>query len=327
MFSPTAAERTPEDNVARATLIVVPFAAYTVTITVPQQLSVGGTTGTVLARVVDREGRPAPDGTKVYFSTDRGLVTPNLATTKGGVARVTFITGEKAGIAAVRAETQEERGATGYVRVVAAPAQTLDLVSARPWLHVGTDTAVLTATLRDAYLNPVVGEPILLQTSLGSFAGEGTVQSLVRGVTGPTGRFTATLISGVRTGTAMVNAQSGMLLKRLAIPFRPGAPAQVSIRLSRDQVTVHVPIQVTGLVQDVYGNPLAGIPVVFASEIGRLLSPTGVTDEAGAARTMLEADEPGFGTVSVTGGGQTAFSVLTVQQASVYLPLLQKPRQ
>lgn len=327
MFSPSSAERSPEDNVSRALLVVVPFAAYTVTLTVPERLAVGGTTGQVLARVVDRAGRPAPDGTKVYFAADLGSVTPAVAYTRGGVAKVTFITGTQSGVAAIRAETQEERGATGFVRVVAGPPQKLELASSRPWLHVGGDTAVITATMSDAFANPSVGEPMQLTTALGAFDTGVAVQSIARGSTGVTGQFTATLVSGVRTGTAVVTAQSGMLLRRLEIPFRPGPPEHVSIRLSVDQVAVGVPVDVIGLVQDAFGNPLAEVPVLFATQVGRLASTTGTTDARGEARTTLRGEEPDDGIVSVTAAGKTAFTGLSIHEASVYLPLAQKPKR
>jgi hypothetical protein len=152
------------------------------------------------------------------------------------------------------------------------------------------------------------------------------VHPVVRGFTGATGQFTATLVSGLRTGTANVTAQSGMLLRRLAIPFQPGRAEQVSIRLAVDQATVGQPVAVTGLVQDVFGNALADIEVTFATQVGRLDPTTGKTDANGEAHTTLTSDEPGDGIVSVTGAGKTAFTVLSVHEVSVYLPLAQKPK-
>jgi uncharacterized repeat protein (TIGR01451 family) len=325
-FSPSAAERTPEDNVARSVLEVVPFAAFTVTLTAPERLMVGGTTGPVLARVVDRAGRPAPDGTRVYFSTDLGSVTPISATTRGGVARVTFVTGTQSGIAAVRAETQEERGATAFVRVVAGPPQRLELVSERPWLHVGGDRTVVTATLSDAFNNPNVGEPIRLSTSRGGFDTRPPSDSF-QAFTGLTGQVTGTLVSGALMGEAIVSAQHGMLLKRIAVPFRPGPPALLSIRLSTDQANVGDTVVVTGRVTDVYENPTAGVPVTFTTTVGWLGDPTADTDAAGEARSLLHADVPGFGLVSVNGIGRTAFTVLAVQRLSIFLPFVLQPRR
>ena len=324
--SASAAERSPADNVAATSLVVVPFASYTVTLTVPERLMVGGTTGPVQAKVVDKAGRSAPDGTMVYFAADLGSVTPTAAPTQGGVARVTFVTGTRAGTAVVRAETQEERGATGYVRIVPGPLQRLDLVSDSSWLRVGGESTVVTATLSDAYANPVTKEPVLFTTTMGSFEVAGDVQSTYLGETGPTGAVTTTLISGARMGTATVTAQSGMVRSRLYIPFRPGWPELVSIRLSRDQITVGETVTVTGIVADAYGNPVSGVPVAFASQVGQLASKSGVTDDAGEAETTVYGQAPGFGMVSVTGSGRTAFTMLTVQQVQLHLPLVLRPR-
>lgn len=326
LWSSSAAERWPADNVSSASLVVVPFASYTVTLTVPERLMVGGTNGPVLARVVDRAGRSAPDGTMVYFSTDLGSITPTEAPTEGGVARVMFETGTRAGIAAVRAETKEERGATGFVRIVPSPPHRLDLVSDRTWLRVGGDTTVLTATLSDSFANPVTREPVLFSTPMGAFETPSGDRTTYQGYTDATGVVTTTLLSGARTGTALVTAQHGMLRSRLSIPFRPGLPELVAIRLSRDQITVGERVDVTGSVTDAYGNPVSNVPVTFVSQVGQLEEETGTTDAAGEARTRLFGDAPGFGMVSVTGAGTTAFTVLTVLQDRLLLPLVMRPR-
>ena len=65
-------------------------------------LPAGGSTQ-LTARVTDRAGSPAPDGTMVLFSTTLGRLQPAEAATRAGAAVVTFFAGEAAGVAAVRA--------------------------------------------------------------------------------------------------------------------------------------------------------------------------------------------------------------------------------
>jgi hypothetical protein len=211
--------------------------------------------------------------------------------------------------------------------VLPAPPQKLDLVSARPWLQVGGATTVITATLADPYANPVAGETVTFATSLGAFDTPAGLRGSYRGITGSTGLVTTTLVSGARTGTATVTGQNGMLQRRLTIPFRPGPPHFLSLRLDRDQIVVGETVEVVGRVADAYDNPLPGIPLAFSAQVGQLRNRAGVSDQAGEVHTTVFADTPGFGPVSVTGAGRTAFALLTIRAVEIFLPYTARTRR
>jgi hypothetical protein len=128
-------------------------------------------------------------------------------------------------------------------------------------------------------------------------------------------------------GTAQVVAQNGMLLRRLDIPFRPGPPVFLSLRLSQDQIVVGDSVEVVARVADAYDNPLSGVALEFGALVGRLRNKVGLSDAAGEVRTTLYADAPGFGPVSVTGAGRTAFALLTVDAVEVFLPFTVRSRR
>jgi len=58
---------------------------YKVSLTVPDTVNPGGTS-VIKAQVIDTNGFPAADGTKVSFSATNGTVDPAEATTTGGFA-------------------------------------------------------------------------------------------------------------------------------------------------------------------------------------------------------------------------------------------------
>jgi hypothetical protein len=113
-----------------------------------------------------------------------------------------------------------------------------------------------------------------------------------------------------------------MLMERLEIPFRPGPPRALSLRLSEDLVTVGATVGVVARVADAYDNPLPGIPVTFTTEIGVLAGAYGRTGADGQARTSLLATTAGSGVVRAEAAGQTAFHVLVVRLVEVFLPFL-----
>jgi uncharacterized repeat protein (TIGR01451 family) len=131
-YSARAAEVTPRDNESDAEIIVVSGAVYSVTMTAPDRVAVGGATGLVRATLSDRFGNPARDGTVVAFSVDMGRVDPVVVVTHGGVAEATFTSGAEAGKATVRSITVDERGAEAEVLVVPGPAVSLRLATRSP---------------------------------------------------------------------------------------------------------------------------------------------------------------------------------------------------
>lgn len=313
--SPLAAELTPADNASLAQFVVVPAATYTVTVQAPERLLVGGATGAVTAFVTDRYGNPAIDGTLVFWSTDLGTVEPGVTTARNGVVSATFTTGTRAGVATVRALSLEERGGFARVRVMPGPATNLSLASGRKWLPVGGASAVITAALTDHFDNLISSAPVRFETNLG-------ILSETAGLTGAAGVVTTSLRTGVRTGTAAVQAHGAFLSSAITIPFRAGPVALIDLALDRARVRIGDRLGARVRVTDEFENPVAREPVTFTSTIGLVQPGALSTDESGVATTSITAFRRGRGQVSVTAGGRTAVRELVVEAARVFLPSL-----
>ncbi len=311
--TPKAAERTPEDNVSSANLVVVPGAVVTVTVRGPDRLTVGGATGKVTARVTDRFGNPVANGTSVFFTTDLGAVAPAVSQTRNGTAETTLTTGDRTGLATVRAVSTGDRGGVVRVRFTAGPPQSLTLAAARPRLPVGGETTVVTATLRDAFGNGVEDALIGLSTTLG-------LLSVTEARADADGTVTSTLRAGIRTGTATVRATSGALGEALEIPFVPGPPASIELAVVPDAIRVGGEARAVARVADEFGNPSAGTTVAFDTDIGRLAARAAATDGRGEAVTTVAGTRPGSGLVRATVGALSDTGALTVEPARVWLP-------
>lgn len=311
--SALAAERTPHDNTDAAPLVILPGAVYTVTVTAPAQVTVGGATGRVRARLTDRYGNPARDGTAVAFSTDLGTIAPPLATTRDGVAEATLVSGTRSGTATVRAVTLEERGATARVRIAPGPPSRLALATGRDWLTVGGETTVLTATVADQYGNGVPAT-VGFETDLGLLSRREVAADA-------TGSATTTLRSSVHTGTATVTARSGALWQSRAIPFRAAEPAGVELALTDWRLHVGATTAAAASVFDRFGNPVPGRTVEFTSNIATVRNARVETDADGRAETVLTAHRPGSGVVRAATDAYTAVRVLTVDAGRSYLPI------
>jgi hypothetical protein len=80
-----------------------------------------GGSAVLLARVRDNSGSPAPDGTSVFFTADKGTITDftgtatGTATTTGGVAQLRYNAGSTAASLGVVNITGTSQGATARI--------------------------------------------------------------------------------------------------------------------------------------------------------------------------------------------------------------------
>lgn len=321
-YAPGTAEKTPADNVAAATIVIAPESVYTLTLTGPAALPVGGATGELVVRAFDQHGRPAQDGTPVSLAAEPGMgtVSPELVTTEHGVARAVFVSDRRAGLARVRAVTLEGRGAIARIQITPGPATLIDLAAGAEAVDVGGATVPLTVTLRDQYGNRVGGEEVRFEADLGAVAPG-------RRIAGPSGIATATLTSGTRSGLATVIARAAARQVRQLIEFRPGPPAAFGLQLSAATVPPGARVRAVAAVADRFGNPVPGLTVQFSTDIGRLVLAEATTDDQGRAATEVAttAADRGAGHVRarlVTPGGELdAAAPLAVDAARAYLPL------
>ncbi len=76
----------------------------------------GSSTSEITASVSKSSGGPVPDGTEIAFSVDLGQLEPDVAVTKGGIARTTLISDVKEGVATLIA-TERGSGAEARLKI------------------------------------------------------------------------------------------------------------------------------------------------------------------------------------------------------------------
>lgn len=321
-YAASAAEARPEDNQAAASLDVVPGAAFTVTLTSPPELTVGGAEAQVLARVTDRGGRPAADGTAVFFSVDPpdlAQLQPAVVTTSEGRAVTRLISGPRAGRIRLRAITVGERAAQQTLRLTAGPPATLRLSGQADRLEVGGKQMVLTASLRDRFDNPVPDLLVRFRSDIGGL-------SRIDGLSNAAGQVTSTLTSGFRSGVARVRAEHPGLMAGLDIPFLPGPPASLSLSADNTQLKLGQSAQVAAVVRDLYANPVSGAQVSFAFDLGEVSPVTVGTGTDGLARSRIEARETGVGLLEARVAALQRSLRVDVQGRRIFLPRMERRR-
>lgn len=320
--APSAAEAHPEDNLDFASIDVVSGAAFTVTLAAAAELPVGGIGIPVTARVTDRMGRPAADGTAVFFSLDPpdlAELDPAVLTTIEGRATTRLISKSRSGRVEVRAITVGDRSAQLSVRIAAGPPVSLLLASQRQRLVVGGQTTVVTATIGDRFANPVPDILVRFRSDIGGL-------SRIEGLTSAAGTVTNSLASGYRVGIARLRADSGGLVSGLDIPVLAGPPASLALTTDASVVTVGQSVQVSAMVRDVYANPVSGARVDFAFDLGSVNPDSNMSGTDGLARSRLIAQRGGVGLLEARVGDLYRSVRIDVQGRRIFLPRMERRR-
>jgi PKD repeat protein len=129
------------------------------------------------------------------------------------------------------------------------------------------------------------------------------------------GRVSVRLISDGRSGTARITAISGgATSEALEIPVGGAAAANVTLRADPASVGANGgSVQLIATVRDESGNPIAGVPVTFATTAGQIAAASVNTDANGEARTTLTTTREA--NVTARAGSQEATATVTVQAA------------
>ncbi len=317
--SPTAAELNPLDNGSAASIVVVPGAAYTVTVAAPDRLSVGGQSGRVVATVTDRFGNPARDGTVLRFTTDLGSVSPTEGLTARGVATTTFTSGTRAGLARVRALTEDGRGGSDVIRLLPLSAVELNLDAGPGQLVVGGATMPITVTALDPYDNAVSGVNVALAVDRGSVEPG-------FGRTGARGFVTNTLCSPQQAGPATVLALAGDLRVEAAVLFVPAAVHEVQLEPRWRRIALGRSVAIQALVVDRFANPIPAVRVLFSTSNGAMMPTTAFTAADGQAVSVLRPSRTGAAVVTAIASGVLGSTRVDVTPAVLHLPFVTRPR-
>jgi hypothetical protein len=203
------------------------------------------------------------------------------------------------GLTASSAGLTGAQSAAFPVRAAAPDATASDFVVSAT-TPVAGDTVTLTATLRDAYANPVPGADVTFEASAGLVA-----NTFVQPVASTTaaGLASGSLSSTRAEAKTLVARANGTALgTHPVVTFVAGAPALAGSSLVASPASVvddGTPTTLTATVADPYGNPVAGQTVTFDSTgVASIYQPSAVTAADGTTSGAVSALVPGAQTFS-----------------------------
>ena len=261
--------------------------------TTPQSVRVNLTFAEALqVGAADRYGNPVERATIRYAAPDSGqsarLSETANVTNAQGLASVRATANGIAGSYTVTASAEGAPAATFSLTNTAGPAATIEIVSGSAQIaRVGTAFLPLVVLVRDGAGNALSG-----QTLTFSAPGSGAAATVDSNSASTDSSGKATFIATANTvagnytaaisGPGIISPATFTLTNAAAAPSRLTAVMPVPLfAFVGDQFPV--PLRV--LVQDIYGNPVSGIPVNFSSPSSganaRLSSPVGVTGPNG----------------------------------------------
>ena len=311
-----------DSHAGQTTVQLLPAAPATVTVTAyPASIPVGMGTAIITASVTDQYGNPVSNGTVVTLTASLGgTLNPVTRTTTSGVATSLLTAGPIAGTATVTVTAGTVWGTATVVFTPGPPANMPGtiLVASPTSIPIGGATSAVTATIRDLYGNFVAnGTGVSFATTLGTFQQSG---STTYNTITTDGIATATLVSGLSTGTAQVSAAAGVVLRVVEVTFTIGPPASMTVTASPPSILIVTGSStVTATVRDVGNNLVAdGVVVNVATSLGAIDPPTALTTNGIATTTLTAGTRTGTAIVTATVG--TIWGTTNVTFTTPYPP-------
>lgn len=298
-------------------------------------------TANLTATVMDAQGNPRSGDTVLFTfttNTSGASLTPTSGTTTtAGQVAVRYTAGQTGGIDTIRATVSgtsvagstsitvsgSTGGNAGIVRAVTAANGATSGVIAD-----GKNTVAITATV-EVVSGSRAGIGVVFTTTAGSFGSTGTS---ILAPTNATGVATVNLIAPTSLGTATVTAAVSGFSAQTAVTFVAGPAAVVQLTTASPSVVVSTNADITALVTDAQGNPIANETLTFAAPTRGILSLlTGVTDISGRLSVTYTAGTiPGAETLQArtvnSVVGTLALSITPVAGANNITLLVSSPQ-
>lgn len=256
---------------------------------------------TLTAKLTDVNNNPVANGV-VIFATAQGHLSAAEATTNAEGKAQVKITSTSSGIATVSATAATDaHGKRLDLRYVANPATAIveSLTSSVDRAPADDVSAItFTATLKDAYGNPVQGQPLSFTTSGGRL-------SSATAITDANGHGRIQLTSA-RSGDTTVTATSASDSsgKQKTVLFEADASTATIHSLTANRTSAIAngsdAITLTATVNDAQGNPTPGVVITFKPAFGALSAPQGTTDQQGQVSVTLSSTQSGDVAVMAT---------------------------
>lgn len=298
------------DNIGKQTVVgfIADVATAKVESLIPSRdndvLSNGNDMSVLTVTVKDANGNLV-NNAKVFFNVSgKGSATPSPATTSNGIATVQ-LTSTEAGIVTVTATTDADASGKQTSVTFRADVGTakIDSLSASRDSNVkanGTDSSILTATVKDANGNLVDGAKVFFTSSAGKGKLSQTSATTVNGVA-------TTVLTSLSAETITVTATTNVdsTGKQAAVSFIGDSDTATiaDFTASRtENVTANGQdsAMVTATVKDAQGNLVNGATVTFTVSDGKAkLSPTSATsNQNGIATAQLTSTKADISTVT-----------------------------
>lgn len=297
------------DNIGKQTVVgfIADVATAKVESLIPSRdndvLSNGNDMSVLTVTVKDANGNLV-NNAKVFFNVSgKGSATPSPATTSNGIATVQ-LTSTEAGIVTVTATTDADASGKQTSVTFRADVGTakIDSLSASRDSNVkanGTDSSILTATVKDANGNLVDGAKVFFTSSAGKGKLSQTSATTVNGVA-------TTVLTSLSAETITVTATTNVdsTGKQAAVSFIGDSDTATIADLNASR-TENVKANgqdsamVTATVKDAQGNLVNGATVTFkVSDGDGKLSPTSAISQNGIATAQLTSTKADISTVT-----------------------------
>jgi hypothetical protein len=276
---------------------------------------------------------------------DRVGSVPSTVTTSGGQIQFDYTAGTISGLIYIRATLFDNGEAnSGEFPMVLRPGNeiaSIALTTDRSEIQVkatgGIEFANLTAVCFDAYGNKVQSElPVDFFFVYGPEGGERftiseydstqTSPDTLTAYTNVVGEVTATVFSGIKSGTVMIQAESGDILSNATlININAGPAFEMSVGVNpcniRGWDVVNEQANVVAMVNDKYGNPVMDSTEVFFWTDEGMVTAASIT-ESGLGEAVYSSGDPrGDGLAIIraeTAGGTVVDSTILIVSGPAY---------
>ena len=244
----------------------------------------------LVALVLDGGDNPVA-GAAVSFTpaAGSGIVTPATAPTNmAGEVRVSWTLGDAVGLQSVVASVAEGPNAVFTANALGTPAEIAVVAGADQQTAVATAVTVPPEVLvTDAGGAPLSGIPVIFTTERGATVANSQVHTDAQGRADP-GAWTLGTSTGVYRLTASVEGDGieGNPLHIEAVALSGPVAGLVAVEGGGQQAEIAIPVRIAPRVkvEDLYGNPAAGVRVAFSATGDSEVIPAETrTDSAGFA--------------------------------------------
>ncbi len=287
----------------------------------PGQVGVGGSSSTISALVVDRDGNPAEGVAVVFDAESWGTIVGEAVTDSSGVATAVFTSGQSEGLAKIIAHV----GAFSRSTVVLVGQGSLE-ASPSILLANGLETSLITAKVINAIGRADSGTVVAFQTTAGSITPRGVADAagvVMATLTGPASRedISAVVTATVESGDPQSqNDAFGITLVTFkGITLEVGAsPLTIPADGSSQSTLTAVLKETSSMI------PIAGEAVRFASDKGVVVGEAETDERGHGIGTLTSSMEPGAVRV-IASYGNTLADTVEVVFSSLALSLSAEP--